>query len=166
MLVLDDVGMRKLAATEAQDLREILEERSVSKSAVFTTQLSLDHWADVIADPVIADAIRDRLQHAALTITSTGQSYRGIKARKLAGRDLLRQRTSECAAGLGGPSGVVTMSVAATDPVTSRKGVFSTLRRLRCQERIHSRRGTPRSELVLARTIQTAAGISTPIGVT
>jgi DNA replication protein DnaC len=75
--------MRKLTATEAHDLCEILEERSLGKSTVFTTQLPLDDWADVIADPVIADAIRHRLQHAALTITITGESYRGVKARKL-----------------------------------------------------------------------------------
>jgi len=85
VLILDDFGMRKLTATEAQDLCEILEERSFGKSTVFTTQLPLDHWAEVIADPVIADAIRDRLQHAALTLTITGESYRGVKARKLAG---------------------------------------------------------------------------------
>jgi len=84
VLVLDDVGMRKLTATEAQDLCEILEERSIGKSTVFTTQLPLDHWTEVIADPVIADAIHDRLQHAALVITITGESYRGVKARKLA----------------------------------------------------------------------------------
>jgi hypothetical protein len=29
---------------------------------------------------VIADAIRYRLQHAALIITITGESYRGVKA--------------------------------------------------------------------------------------
>ena len=53
---------------------------------MFTTQLPLDHWAEVIADPVIADAIRDRLEHAALTIHITGESYRGVKARKLASK--------------------------------------------------------------------------------
>lgn len=84
VLILDDFGMRKLTATEAQDLCEILEERSNGKSSVFTTQLPLEHWADVIADPVIADAIRDRLEHAALTLHVTGESYRGVKARKLA----------------------------------------------------------------------------------
>ena len=52
---------------------------------MFTTPLPLDHWTEVIADPVIADAIRDRLQHAALTLTLTGESYRGVRARKLAG---------------------------------------------------------------------------------
>jgi DNA replication protein DnaC len=86
VLILDDFGMRKLSSIEAQDLCEILEERSVAKSTVFTTQQPLDHWAEVIADPVIADAIRDRLEHAALTIHITGESYRGVKARKLASK--------------------------------------------------------------------------------
>jgi DNA replication protein DnaC len=85
-VILDDFGMRKLTATEAQDLCELLEERSIDKSTVFTTQLPLDHWAEVIGDPVIADAIRDRLEHSALTITITGESYRGVKARKLAAK--------------------------------------------------------------------------------
>jgi IstB-like ATP binding protein len=84
--MVDDMGMRKLSATEAQDLCEILEERSIGKSTVFTTQLTLDHWSEVIGDPVIADAIRDRLEHAALTIQITGESYRGVKARKLASK--------------------------------------------------------------------------------
>lgn len=86
VLIIDNMGMRKLSSTEAQDLCEILEERSHGKSTVFTTQLPLDHWSEVIADPVIADAIRDRLDHAALKITITGESYRGVKARKLASK--------------------------------------------------------------------------------
>jgi hypothetical protein len=49
-------------------------------------QLPLDHWSEVIPDPVIADAIRDRLQHAALEIRITGESYRGVLARKLASK--------------------------------------------------------------------------------
>jgi hypothetical protein len=62
----------------------MLEERSLDKAPVLTAQLLLDHWAKVIADPVIADAIRDPLQYVALTITITGESYRGVKAIKLA----------------------------------------------------------------------------------
>jgi IstB-like ATP binding protein len=48
LVILDDMGMRKLSATEAQDLCELLEERSINKSAFFTTQLPLDHWSEVI----------------------------------------------------------------------------------------------------------------------
>jgi DNA replication protein DnaC len=86
VVIVDDFGMRKMTATEAQDLCELLEERSIDKATVFTTQLPIDHWAEVIGDPVIADAIRDRLEHAALTINITGESYRGVKARKLAAK--------------------------------------------------------------------------------
>jgi len=39
LVILDDMGMRKLSATEAQDLCELLEERSINKSTLFTTQL-------------------------------------------------------------------------------------------------------------------------------
>lgn len=78
------IGMRKLSSTEAQDLREILEERSIGKSTMFTTQLSLDHWSEVIADPVIADAIRDRLEHASLRPPHIRSgSCRRVKARNL-----------------------------------------------------------------------------------
>ncbi|HEY0941482.1 MAG TPA: IS21-like element helper ATPase IstB [Steroidobacter sp.] len=86
LIIFDEMGSRKLTATEAQDLCEVLEERSSSKSVVFTSQLPLAHWSEVIADTVIADAIFDRLQHSALTIEVTGESYRGVKARKLASR--------------------------------------------------------------------------------
>src|ERR1700682_5728927 len=86
LVILDDMGMRKLSATEAQDLCELLEERSINKSTLFTTQLPLDHWSEVIADPVIADAIRDRLQHTALLLHIPGESYHCVKARNLAGK--------------------------------------------------------------------------------
>ena len=50
LLVLDDFGMRKFTAVEAEDLREIIEERSYGKSTLVTTQLPLDHWAEVLPD--------------------------------------------------------------------------------------------------------------------
>lgn len=86
LVIIDDFGMRRLSSTEAQDLCELLEERSINKSTLFTTQLPLDHWSEVIGDPVITDAIRDRLEHSALKIHITGESYRGVKARKLASK--------------------------------------------------------------------------------
>ena len=83
ILILDDFGMRKMTAMEAQDLCEVLEERSVNKATVVTTQLPLEHWSEVIPDPVIADAVKDRIKHAALTFKITGESYRGVKAKQL-----------------------------------------------------------------------------------
>lgn len=83
VVILDNFGARKLTAMEAQDLCEILDARTGERSTVVTTQLPLSHWTDVIGDPVIADAIRDRLEHAALKIEIKGESYRAVLARKL-----------------------------------------------------------------------------------
>jgi DNA replication protein DnaC len=82
LLVLDDFGMRKFTAVEAEDLREILEERSYGKSTLVTTQLPLDHWAEVLPDPVLAEAITDRFEGPGLVFTITGDSYRKVKAAK------------------------------------------------------------------------------------
>lgn len=83
ILVIDDFGMRKMTTTEAQDLCEVLEARSHAKSTIITTQLPLDHWEEVIEDAVIADAVKDRVRHAALTFHLTGETYRAVKAKKL-----------------------------------------------------------------------------------
>ena len=83
LLILDDFGLRKLNSTQAHDFCEILEERSEDKSTIITTQITLDHWTEVIEDPVIADAIIDRLIHSSIKIIMKGESYRKIKAKKL-----------------------------------------------------------------------------------
>lgn len=91
LVIIDNFGMRKLTAMEAQDLCELIEERRFGRSVAFTTQLPLKHWAEVIADPVIADAIRDRLEHAALTFDITGESYRAVQAKTLASQSIVKQ---------------------------------------------------------------------------
>jgi len=82
LLIIDDFGLRKLSATEAQDLCEVLEERAYSKATLITTQLPTDHWAEVIEDPVIADAIIDRVEPG-IKYKIKGESYRKLIARKL-----------------------------------------------------------------------------------
>ena len=76
VLVLDDFGLRKLSTQEAHDFCELLKERNGEKSTIITTQLPIDHWPEVLEDPVIADSIVDRLMHVAISFTMTGESYR------------------------------------------------------------------------------------------
>jgi DNA replication protein DnaC len=84
VLIIDDFGMRKLNSTEAQDLKELLEIRSISKSTFFTTQLPINHWNEVIEDIVILEAIVDLVQHAAVKIEMKGEiTYREIRAKKI-----------------------------------------------------------------------------------
>lgn len=84
ILIIDDFGMRKLNSTEAQDLKELLELRSLGKSTFFTTQLPLKHWNEVIEDVVILEAIVDLVEHCSIKIEMKGEvTYREIKAKKL-----------------------------------------------------------------------------------
>ena len=83
ILIIDDFGMRKISSTEAQDLKEILEMRSIAKSTIFTSQLPLKHWNEVIEDHVILEAIVDLVEHSSILIEMKGESYRKTKAKKL-----------------------------------------------------------------------------------
>jgi len=80
LLVLDDFGMRKFTAMEAEDLREICEERSYGKSTLVTTQLPIKHWSEVLPDPVLAEAIKDRFEGPGVVIAIDGPTYRPKKA--------------------------------------------------------------------------------------
>ena len=81
ILILDDFGLKKLTASEASDLCDLIKNR-IDKSTVFTTQLPLDHWFEVIGDPVIADTIVDRLLHTSIKINLKGDSYRKVEGEK------------------------------------------------------------------------------------
>lgn len=83
VLVLDDFGMRKFTAQEAEDLRDIIEHRSYGKSTIITTQLPVKHWAEVIGDEIILDALVDRLEPPGLTVTLKGETYRAVLNKKV-----------------------------------------------------------------------------------
>ena len=76
VLVLDDLGMRKFTSQEAEDLRDVIEQRSYGKSTIITSQLPFDHWSEVIGDQIILDALIDRLEAPGILIKLRGESYR------------------------------------------------------------------------------------------
>ena len=72
LLVLDDWGLAHLTPEQGHDLLEIVDDRHGRGSTIITSQLPVEHWHDVIANPTIADAILDRLVHNAHRLTLTG----------------------------------------------------------------------------------------------
>jgi DNA replication protein DnaC len=76
VLLVDDFGMRKFTSQEAEDFRDIVEQRSYGKSTVITTQLPIDHWSEVIGDEIIRDALIDRLEPQGVVIKIKGPSFR------------------------------------------------------------------------------------------
>ncbi|MGE5665869.1 MAG: IS21-like element helper ATPase IstB [Betaproteobacteria bacterium] len=81
LLVLDDWGLAPLDAEARRDLLELLDDRHGQRATLFTSQLPVEHWHEVIGDPTLADAILDRLVHNAYRITLKGESMRKRKAK-------------------------------------------------------------------------------------
>jgi DNA replication protein DnaC len=76
VLVLDDFGLQPLTAAQAADLLEVIEDRHGRRSTIVTSQLPVGHWHEALGEPTIADAILDRLVHAAYRIELRGDSLR------------------------------------------------------------------------------------------
>src|SRR4051812_38214968 len=73
LLVLDDWGLEPLGAEQRRDLLDIVEERYGRGATLITSQLPVDRWHGVIGDPMLADAILDRLVHNAHRIPAQGR---------------------------------------------------------------------------------------------
>ncbi len=76
LLILDDWGLQKITAAQRQDLMEVIEDRHGRKSTIITSQLPVEHWHEYIGEATIADAILDRLLHAAHRLELRGESMR------------------------------------------------------------------------------------------
>ncbi len=76
VLVLDDLGLSPLTASQAADLLEVVEDRVGRRSTIVTSQLPVGHWHESLGEPTIADAILDRLVNAAYRIELRGDSLR------------------------------------------------------------------------------------------
>jgi DNA replication protein DnaC len=61
---------------ERNDLLEVLDDRVGTRSTVITSQLPVEHWHAYLNDPTLADAILDRVLHAAHKLTLGGESMR------------------------------------------------------------------------------------------
>lgn len=80
LLILDDWGPEKLNDDQRRDLLEIIEDRYERRSTIVTSQVPLDRWYEIIANPTLADAILDRLVHNAYRIELSGESMRKQRA--------------------------------------------------------------------------------------
>ncbi len=81
LLIVDDFGIKALTEQQFQDFYDVLGERESGKSTIVTTQLPAENWSEVIQDPLVCEAISDRLTAQAIKITVKGPSKRG-EARK------------------------------------------------------------------------------------
>jgi DNA replication protein DnaC len=79
LLILDDWGLAPLTSQQGRDLLEIVDDRHGRRSTIVTSQVPVEHWHELIADPTIADAVLDRLVHTAHRLALDGPSMRDPK---------------------------------------------------------------------------------------
>ena len=82
LLILDDWGLAPMTSEQGRDLLEIVDDRHGRGSTIVTSQLPVDGWHDVIADPTVADAVLDRLVHTAHRLSLNGESLRKPPAKR------------------------------------------------------------------------------------
>jgi len=76
LLVIEDLGMRHLPPTAAEDLLEIFTRRYEAGAIILTTNRPVEDWGQLLGDNAAAGAILDRFLHHAEIIRLTGASRR------------------------------------------------------------------------------------------
>ncbi len=83
LLVIEDLGMKRLPPTAAEDLLEIVVRRYEKGAMIITTNRPMEDWGQVLGDTATAGAILDRFLHHAEIIRLQGKRYRMHNRREL-----------------------------------------------------------------------------------
>ena len=76
LLILDDLGMRKLPLTAAEELLEIIMRRYERASTVLTSNRPVEDWGKLLGDAAAVSAMLDRLLHHGHVLKCGPRSWR------------------------------------------------------------------------------------------
>jgi DNA replication protein DnaC len=76
LLIVDDLGMRKLPHTAAEDLLEVIMRRYERASTLLTSNRPVDDWGKLLGDTAAITALLDRLLHHAHVLKCGPRSWR------------------------------------------------------------------------------------------
>ena len=76
LLIVDDLGMRKLPHTAAEDLLEVVMRRYERASTLLTSNRPVDDWGKLLGDTAAVTALLDRLLHHAHVLKCGPRSWR------------------------------------------------------------------------------------------
>ena len=76
LLIIDDLGMRKLPLTAAEDLLEIVMRRYQRASTLVTSNRPVEDWGKLLGDTAAVSAMLDRLLHHGHVLKCGPRSWR------------------------------------------------------------------------------------------
>ncbi|WP_326491793.1 ATP-binding protein [Myxococcus stipitatus] len=75
LLIIDELGMRKLPATAAEDLLELIMRRYEKASTLITSNRPVEDWGKLLGDNAAVAAMLDRLLHHAHVVQFGPRSW-------------------------------------------------------------------------------------------
>lgn len=76
LLIVDDLGMRKLPLSAAEDLLEVIMRRHERASTILTSNRPVEDWGKLLGDTPTVTAMLDRLLHHGHTLKCGPRSWR------------------------------------------------------------------------------------------
>ena len=76
LLIIDELGYLPIDAEDSKLFFQLIDMRYENKSTILTTNINFNSWDDIFYDPIIANAILDRILHHAHVVSISGNSYR------------------------------------------------------------------------------------------
>jgi len=76
LLIIDDMGLKRIPAHSGEHLFEIIMRRHEVRSTIMTSNRPLEEWGKLLGDVPAAGAILDRFLQHAQVVTMAGRSYR------------------------------------------------------------------------------------------
>jgi DNA replication protein DnaC len=83
LLIIDDLGMRKLPATAAEDLLELVMRRYERASTMVTSNRPVEDWGKLLGDTTAVTALLDRMLHHGHVLKCGPRSWRMKKGENL-----------------------------------------------------------------------------------
>ncbi len=76
LLIIDELGYLPINKEDSKLFFQLIDRRYEKFSTIITTNINFAQWDEIFGDPVIANAIVDRILHHAKVVTIKGKSYR------------------------------------------------------------------------------------------
>lgn len=76
LLIIDDFGLTAMAPLQAEEIYELIAERHLSGSFVFTSNRRIEKWVELFPEPIMGNAALDRLANNAHQLVLDCESYR------------------------------------------------------------------------------------------
>lgn len=76
LLIIDELGYQRMDTDSANLFFTLIAKRYEKSSTIITTNSPFSKWADIFQEPVLTNALLDRLLHHCSVININGPSYR------------------------------------------------------------------------------------------